>query len=155
MLLTFYSTLNKKKHNDFLPLYLLSCIATMLIGSASQSQSIKASQTPVQYGVLMYKRLIVYCRFISRAQQYQQRPSPSTSKDKQPKSVIKGFPEKIVLTRQGSPHVVLLPFQLYDTNVNQLRQADATLVVPNQLAMAETPTPPFYHPLVYCLATKL
>ena len=29
---------------------------------------------------------------------------------------------------------MLLPFQLYDTNVNLLSQADATLVVPSQPA---------------------
>ena len=39
-------------------------------------------------------------------------------KDKQPKSVIKGFPEQFSSTRQESTNLVLLPFKIYDTNLN-------------------------------------
>ena len=50
---------------------------------------------------------------------------------------------------------MLLPFQLYNANVKKLVEADATLVVSNQFTMAGMPIPPSYHPLGYCLATKL
>ena len=39
-------------------------------------------------------------------------------KGKQPKSVIKGLPKQFGSTRQGSPHLVLLPLQLYNANLN-------------------------------------
>ena len=39
-------------------------------------------------------------------------------KGKQTKSIIKGLPEQFESTIKGSPHPVLLPFQLYDANLN-------------------------------------
>ena len=39
-------------------------------------------------------------------------------KGKQPKSVIKGLPEQFGSTRYESLHPVLLPFELYDANLN-------------------------------------
>ena len=70
---------------------------------------------------------------------------------KQPQPFIKGSHEAVWLNQVKQP----FPFQPYDANGNQLRQAKTILVVPNQLGMPRKPLPGSLHNNVYPITNNI
>ena len=83
-----WAGVNHSRFPKNVPSHLSTSRATLLVGAAPKSQSIKKSKASVQNNVKKYNQLVVSSRIISWAQCHKWSVVQPSRKGKQPKSVI-------------------------------------------------------------------